>query len=102
MITIPPIALLLLLNAQRRLLAEGRPAPALVTKLARHQTSHGVSHQSIRYAFPLLSGSMAIGRSDARKGQAVGSVICIVYDPDRPRRSLAYPFPLVRPAKLAR
>ena len=97
-----PILLLVALNGQRRLLMEGRPAPALVTKLAKHHSSHGGSHRSIRYAFPLLSGSMATGRSDSHKGADVGSVICIVYDPDRPRRSRPYPFELVRPTKAAR
>lgn len=101
--TIPPILLIVLLNAQRRLMAEGRPAPALVTRLVKIHSSHGGRHRSMRYAFPLLSGSMATGRSDTnRKGTAEGSVICIVYDPDRPRRSQPYPFALVRPAKLAR
>jgi len=102
-ITTVPILLLVVINSQRRLMADGRSAPALVTKVARHQSSHGGSHRTIRYAFPLLSGSMATGKSDAsRKGPVAGSVICIVYDPDRPRRSQPYPFALVRPTKAAR
>lgn len=94
-----PILLLVGLNRQKRLLTDGRAAPALVTKLRKHHSSHGGSHRSIRYAFPLLSGSMATGRSDSHKGADVGSVICVVYDPDRPRRSRPYPFDLVRPTK---
>lgn len=88
------------LNRQRRLLMEGRPAPALVTAVVRHHTSHGGSHRSMRYTFPLLSGAIATGTSEAsRKPPPVGSVICVVYDPDRPRRSQPYPFALVRPAR---
>jgi hypothetical protein len=89
------------LNRQRALLTDGRPAPALVTAVVKHQTSHGASRRSIRYTFPLLSGAIATGKSEApRKAPAVGSVICVVYDPDRPRRSQPYPFALVRPARL--
>ncbi|HEX5071138.1 MAG TPA: DUF3592 domain-containing protein [Vicinamibacterales bacterium] len=98
-----PILMLALLNRQRRLLAEGRPAPAVVTKVVKHHSSHGGSHRSMRYAFPVLSGAMATGRAGAsRKGIAEGSVICIIYDPDRPGRSQPYPFPLVRPAQPAK
>jgi hypothetical protein len=85
------------LNGQRRLLMDGRAAPALVTAIVKHSSSHGGSHRSIKYTFPLMSGSIATGKSEApRKPPAVGSVICIVYDPDRPGRSRPYPFPLVR------
>lgn len=93
------VACLLLLNSQRRLLMEGRPAPAVVTAQVKHQSSHG-AHRSIKYTFPLLSGAVATGTSDTgRKSPAVGSVICVVYDPDRPRTSLPYPFALVRPMR---
>lgn len=86
-----------LLNSQRRLLMEGRPAPALVTAVVTHNTSHGGSHRSIKYTFPLLSGAIATGKSEApRKTPAVGSVLCVVYDADRPNRSRPYPFPLVK------
>jgi hypothetical protein len=95
-----PALLLVGINRQRRLLTEGRAAAAVVTKLEKHQSSHGGSHRSIRYSFPLLSGSMATGKSALnRKGVDVGSVICIVYDPDRPGRNQPYPLALVRPTK---
>lgn len=86
-----------LLNSQRRLLMEGRPAPALVTAVVTHKTSHGGSHRSITYTFPVLSGATAAGKSESpRKPPAVGSVICVVYDTERPTRSRIYPFPLVK------
>ena len=89
------------INGQRRLLAEGRPAPAIVTKVHKHHSSHGGTHRSINYTFPLLSGSIATGKSDSSsKLPEIGSVICVVYDPDRPKRSRRYPFPLVKTARL--
>ena len=88
---------LVLLNDQRRLLMEGRAAPALVTAVVTHKTSHGGSHRKLKYTFPLLSGAIAHGQSESpRKPPGVGSAICIVYDPDRPGRSRPYPFPLAR------
>lgn len=82
--------------SQRRLLAEGRPAPALVT---RHtHTQHG---KIIHYEFPLLSGAIAQGRSGpAKKPPMPGSIICVLYDPENPRRNAPYPLPLVKPAYL--
>lgn len=88
-------------NCQRRLLMEGRAAAAIVTGVVTHKTSHGGTQRSIKYAFQLLSGAMARGKSDASgKPPALGSVICVVYDPDRPRRSRRYPFPFVKTARL--
>ena len=85
-------------RSQRWLLAEGRPAPAVVTALHKHQSSHGGTHRSIRYEFPLLGGGVATGKAAVSRNAApVGATICIVYDPDRPGRSRPYPFALVTP-----
>ena len=45
----------------------------------------------------LLSGAVRKGHSSANKRSvpAVGSVICVIYDPDNPRRNAVYPFSLV-------
>jgi uncharacterized protein DUF3592 len=86
-----------MVNAQKRLLAEGRAAPAVVTKHIKHHTSHG-THRSLTYEFPLPSGTIVKGKSStSSKPPAVGSVICVLYDPDRPTRSATYPLSLVRP-----
>jgi len=46
----------------------------------------------------LMSGVIATGKSDtSRKPPAVGTVLCVVYLPDEPRRSAPYPLALVRP-----
>lgn len=91
---------LVVINGQRRLLTDGRAAPAIVTSHQRHHTTHGGTHRSLTYEFPLLNGAIAKGRSQtSSKPPAVGAVICVIYDPDRPARSMAYPFSLVQPAR---
>jgi Protein of unknown function (DUF3592) len=81
---------------ERRLLADGRPAPALVTRLRKRRTQHG-PRNIIYYEFPLLGRGTAKGRSNVRrKTIPEGSVICVLYDPDNPRRSAPYPMCLVK------
>jgi len=85
---------LLPLRTQRRLLALGRPAPARVTRHAKDQ--HGTSFD---FEFGVLSGAKVKGKGGPRsKPPAIGATICIVYEPDNPRRSAPYPFSLVVPA----
>jgi len=88
------------IQKQRRLLTDGRAAPAIVMSHHRHHTGHGGTHRSLTYEFPLLNGAVATGRSQtSSKPPAVGSVICVIYDSDRPTRSMAYPLSLVQPAR---
>jgi hypothetical protein len=87
---------LVALRTERRLLMEGRPAPALVTAHMKQHTQHG-TYRSMKYEFPLLTGAIATGKSrTSSKPPAIGSVICVLYDPDRPKRSKVYPLALVR------
>jgi hypothetical protein len=89
---------LMAIGRQRRLLTDGRVAPAIVTGHRTQKTSHG-THRSLTFQFPLLSGAVASGKSGASsKPPAVGSVICVVYDPEHPARHRPYPMSLVRPA----
>ena len=91
---------LLLIHRQRRLLSEGRVAPGTVTGHSKHHSSHGGTHRSITFTFPLLSGATASGKSGASKTPpAIGSAITVVYDPDQPTRTAVYPFSLVKPAR---
>lgn len=84
---------------QRRLLTDGRLAPAIVTAHHRQKTSHG-THRSLTFEFSLPSGRVASGKSGtSSKPPVVGSVLCVVYDPDRPTRNRVYPLSLVRPAQ---
>ena len=79
------------LVSQRRLLAEGRPAPAVVTH--HEKTQHGpVMH----YMFSLLSGATARGKAGPQKTPPPpGTTLCVIYEPDRARHHGIYPLSLV-------
>lgn len=91
-------ALLLVLRGRRRLLAEGRAAPARVIrteKLGGKQRLHRV-----HYEFTLPSGARRSGRFDVSGAPPEpGAWLVILYDPDEPRRQGRYPFSLVRVAR---
>lgn len=89
----------------RRLLAEGRPAPGIVTKHGHiMHSSHGrVLGKKSYYEFPLLNGAIRKGETGPSKNPpAVGSVFCVLYDPDTPRKNAPYPLSLVRLANVCR
>lgn len=88
------------IRGQIRLLAEGRAAPAIVTRHTQHRTQHGGTQQSFTYTFRLMSGATTEGKGGlSTKPPAVGSVICVLYDAEQPSRSAPYPLALVRPAQ---
>jgi hypothetical protein len=89
---LPPLQV----RRQRHLLADGRPAPAVVTRYRRVYTNHGASQTWMYYEFPLLGGGTCKGRASTNRRQPEGSVICVLYDPDNPRRSAPYPMRLVK------
>jgi Protein of unknown function (DUF3592) len=81
---------------QRRLLERGRPAPAVVRRLRKWRTTNETQN-FIYYEFALAGGGVCKGRSSVnRKTMSAGSVICILYDPDDPRRNAAFPLFAVR------
>jgi hypothetical protein len=86
-------------RSQRRLLAYGRTAPALVTahgkkERTRHGSDLGVQ---FTYEFPLLSGAIAKGGSGPSKNPpAIESLIPVLYDPDGPSRNAPYPLSLLK------
>jgi hypothetical protein len=89
---IAPTIFALVIRRQTRLLTEGRPAQGIVTSLKRMDKAMQVS-----YEFRLLSGATAKGKSTAgRRPPAVGSAVCVLYDPENPRRNALYPLQLVR------
>jgi hypothetical protein len=80
------------LRIQMRLLTEGRPAQGIVT--AHRRTKDGTI---LRYEFVLLNGATAKGRGgQSRHPAAIGSRICVLYDPENPRRNAPYPLSLVK------
>jgi hypothetical protein len=93
------IALLLaaILARQRRLLAEGRPAPAVVTKVTR-SADHGkkIAH----YVFMEMTGKLMEGKSSPqKKPPAVGSVLNVIYEPDNENHNHIYPLSLFKTAR---
>jgi hypothetical protein len=79
---------------QRRLLAEGRAARAVVTA-HKKMGQHG---KALVYEFATLGGTVATGKSGPqRKPQAIGTTLCVLYDPEKPSSNAVYPLALVRP-----
>jgi hypothetical protein len=76
---------------QARLLAEGRPAPGHVTGFKKAD-----KYLVVKYEFRLLSGAVAKGRANTSKPPVEGSTLCVLYDPENPRRNALYPLSLVR------
>ena len=85
------VILAMLLRKQVRLLTEGRPAPGIVT--GQRRTKDGTV---IRYEFTLLNGATAKGRGQSRRPPAIGNPVCVLYDPENPRRNAPYPLSLVK------
>ncbi len=92
---------------QRRLLAEGRAAPALVlqVKKVEHRHPHGGRRleYKVRLEFAILSGARVEGEyGPVKKPPSLGSILCVLYDPECPRRIAPYPLSLVRPQDAGR
>jgi hypothetical protein len=93
------IVLAFVLRRDIGLLSEGRPAPAVVTRYSN--AGHG--QKNVHYEFPLLSGSVAKGKSGpTRTLPAIGTTLTVIYDSDNPRRNAAYPFQMVKLANVGR
>lgn len=85
---------------QKRLLAQGRAAPARVTRVVK-----GHEGKDVHYEFRLLSGAVAHGKYQSSKPPAVGAHVWILYDPDRLGHRARYPLGLVKlahPVRLSR
>jgi hypothetical protein len=76
---------------QMRLLAEGRPAPGHVTGFKKSD-----KYLVVKYEFRLLSGAIAKGKANTSKPPVDGATLCVLYDPENPRRNALYPLSLVR------
>jgi hypothetical protein len=78
------------LARQMRLLAEGRPAPGRVTGIRKDKAT------TVLYEFDLPNGTKQKGRSHTRKVPPSGEPVCVLYDPENPKRNALYPLDLVR------
>ena len=89
------LVLVLRLKRQRRLLSEGRPAPGIVTRYSHADKGR----KRIHYEFAPMHSSVIEGKSGPMRRQtmpAIGATVCVLYDPDNPRRNTPYPMDLVR------
>ncbi len=78
--------LLLILRRQAQMVAEGLPAAGVVTKCFAVKGGW-----SVRYQFRMKDGTIAGGSSQTSQRLAVGTAICVLYLPQRPRRNAMYP-----------
>jgi hypothetical protein len=86
---------LLPLRHERRLLTEGRPARAIVTRHVKSQ--HGIV---VHYEFAVLSGGIARGHTGPTKHPpGPGETLCVVYDAETPGKNARYPLQMVRLAR---
>jgi Protein of unknown function (DUF3592) len=87
----PGIMFWSMIRRQSWLLAEGRPTPGTVTAIRRGKQVAAV------YEFKLLSGEVHKGRAMVNRPiPTVGDRVCVLYDPDNPRRNALYPLQLVK------
>ena len=91
--TLPSLLLLRRIAMQRRLLSEGRPVPAIITRYRRSKDG-----KTCYYVFASSSGELRQGRTGPQRNPPpVGGVICVLYEPDRLSHNEMYPLSLVRP-----
>jgi hypothetical protein len=85
---------------QRSLLEEGRGARAVVLNSKRVHRRHSQHAYRAEYEFQTLSGATRRVRLDSTRQPAPpGSIVTILYDPNNPRKAVAYPVPLYRIAE---
>ncbi len=82
-------AFLLPLRRQYLLLAEGRPAPGRITEIKKTDKT-----MLVKFEFRLLNGALARGKTQV--GKAPKEPLCVLYEPDNPRRCALYPMSLVK------
>ena len=91
MVAVPAFLLPIPVRREARLLTEGRPAPGWVTGFKKADKAIRV-----QYEFRLLNGALAKGKVNRSKPPVVGAPLCVLYDPENPRRNALYPVSLVR------
>jgi hypothetical protein len=74
------------LHRQSQLVAEGVPAPGLVTKCIRIKNGW-----IVRYQFRLQDGTAASGRGRTYKKLEAGAPVCVLYRAENPRWNQLYP-----------
>jgi hypothetical protein len=98
---VAPAIIFFQLKRQRSLLAEGRPAVGVTTRVRWAGGNHGEGKYRAAYQFQAQNGQTYKGsfRGTKRGCGAVGDSITVVYDADNPKRSTRYPMQFVRIAE---
>ena len=88
----PPLLFWFLVSSQRRLLVDGVPVQAVVARITR------TKQISVQYEFKTPAGEPVKGRSQVsrRNVPEVGAQICVLYNPDNPRKNSVYPLDMVK------
>jgi hypothetical protein len=88
----PSIMFWFMIHAQWRLLADGVPVPAVVTRIKRSKQTDA------HYEFKIPAGEAVKGRSPVsrRNVPEVGAQVCVLYHPDNPRKNSIYPMGMVK------
>ena len=88
----PPIMFWFIIRAQWRLLAEGVPVRAVVTRIRRSKKTNAY------YEFKIPAGAAVKGKSpiSSRNVPDVGGQVCVLYNPDNPRKNSIYPLEMVK------
>jgi len=84
------LVLLYILRRQAAVVAEGLPAPGIVTGCYRVKGGW-----MVRYRFRTKDGTIAKGSSQSHKME-IGATVCVLYLQQNPRRNLMYPACLYR------
>ncbi len=93
-----PVLLMWKLRRQRRLLEEGWPVQARITRVTRIQQKGAVSYR-VDYSFQTANGEAMTGRSQVNERVPMeGSDATVLYLPDNARRNALYPLCMVRVA----
>jgi len=81
-----------MIRGETRLLAEGSPAAGVVTQVTRRKKL------IVYYHFQLPTGEEMHGKSSVGGGLVpkTGEQVCVLYNPDNPRRNAVYPLETVR------
>jgi hypothetical protein len=91
------MALLFAVRRQSKLLTDGRPAMATITKVEKKGSDHGTTWL-VHYSWTTISGATRTGKYHYEKkpAPAVGTMIPVVYDRDDTFRHGRYPMSFVR------
>jgi hypothetical protein len=87
---------ILKVRRERRLLESGRPAPGVVTRCRRAYGNRGGPKNWLYYEYAPPGEGTTKARAAVSRQLPEGSLICVLYDPENPRRSAPYPMCLVK------